>query len=226
MKQTFFIAALVTAANLGAQAQEIVGDWQGTLKVGPAELHLLLHVSKNNHGTLKATLDSLDQGANGIPISTIFLKDARLTFTSDAIHGSYEGKVNAGATSIDGTWTQGQSLPLSFTRAVKPSDIDGAWEGTLDVGQKLRLVLHLTTTRDGLGASLDSPDQGAGGMAATARRNGSSLTVELAGIGAKYQATIATDLSAMDGTFAQNGASFPLTLKRSTGAKAPEPRRP
>jgi len=221
MRQSFLTAALVAAATVGAQAQDILGDWQGTLKAGPAELHLLLHISKANDGTLQAALDSLDQGAGGIPISAIALKDSKLTFTSDAIHGSYEGKVNAGATAIEGVWTQGQTLPLSFTRAVKPSDIDGAWEGTLDAGQKLRLVLHLTTTKDGLAASMDSIDQGAAGMAATARRNGSSLTVELAGVGAKYQASIAKDLSAMEGIFTQNGASFPLTLKRAARAKTP-----
>lgn len=231
MKTTLLLAALVAAANLGAQAQDIHGDWQGSLKVGQAELHLLLHVSKTSDGTWKATLDSLDQGAMGIPISTISLQDSTLTFTSDAIHGSYEGKVNADASAMEGTWTQGQPLPLNFTRAVKPSDIDGTWEGTLDVGQKLRLVLHLTTTKDGLGATLDSPDQGAASIAATgARREGAMLTVEIATIGAKYQGTIAKDLSAIDGTFSQGGGSFPLALKRGAAAqpdaKPAEPRRP
>jgi len=81
MKTTLLLAALVAAANLGAQAQDIHGDWQGSLKVGQAELHLLLHVSKTSDGTWKATLDSLDQGAMGIPISTISLQDSTLTFT-------------------------------------------------------------------------------------------------------------------------------------------------
>jgi pimeloyl-ACP methyl ester carboxylesterase len=231
MRRTFLLAALVAAASLGAQAQDIIGDWQGSLKVGPAELHLLLHISKTGNGDWKATMDSLDQGAMGIPVSTISLKDSKLTFTSDAVHGSYEGKVNPDASAIEGTWTQGQALPLNFTRAVKPSDIDGAWEGTLNVGQKLRLVLHLTTTKDGLTATLDSPDQGAAGIAASsARREGATLTVEIANIGAKYQATIAKDFSAIDGTFSQGGGSFPLALKRAAppkpGDKPAEARRP
>ena len=228
MRHILVLAALAAAANLGAQGQDILGDWQGTLKAGQAEFHLVLHISQAPDGALKATLDSLDQGAMGIAVSTISLKDSKLTFTSDAVHGSYEGKVNANT--IEGTWTQGQPLPLNFTRAVKPSDIDGAWEGTLDVGQKLRLVLHLTTTKDGLGATLDSPDQGAAGIAASAaRREGATLTVEISSIGAKYQATVAKDLSAIDGTFSQGGASFPLALKRAAATPPdakPEPRRP
>src|SRR5271165_2317991 len=174
MRHIFLLAAVAAAATLCAQAQDILGDWQGTLKAGPAELHLLLHISKANDGTLKASMDSLDQGAMGIPITSISLKGTVLTFASEPINGSYEGKVNAGATAIEGTWTQGQPFPLTLTRAVKPSDIDGAWEGTLDVGQKLRLVVHLTTTKDGLAGTLDSPDQGAAGIPATVKREGTS----------------------------------------------------
>ena len=108
---------------------------------------------------------------------------------------------------VEGTWTQSSPMPLTWTRAVKPSDIDGAWEGVLDVGQKLRLILHLTTTKEGLAATLDSPDQGAGGMAATVKRNGSSLTVEMANIGARYEGTVAKDYSSIGGTFSQGGGS-------------------
>jgi len=229
MKTIFSLTVLAAATLLGARAQDISGDWQGTLKPAPgAELHLLLHISKANDGSLKGSLDSLDQSAMGIPISTIAFKNGALTFASDAIHGTYEGKMNADGSAVDGTWTQGTPMPLAWRRAVKPSDIDGAWEGVLDVGQKLRLVLHLTTTKDGLAATLDSPDQGAQGIGATAvKRDGSSLTVEMANIGAKYQGTIAKDYSSIEGTFSQGGGEFPLNLKRAApDTKKEEPKRP
>jgi pimeloyl-ACP methyl ester carboxylesterase len=228
MTRTLFWAAAVAATTLGAQAQDILGDWQGTLKVGAGELHLALHISAGDKGALKATMDSIDQGANGIPVTAITVKDSKLTFTIDSIHGSYEGAVDAGATTVKGTWTQGQALPLTFTRAVKSSDIDGAWQGTLDVGgTKLRTVFHLTTTKDGLAATLDSPDQGAAGLpVASARREGATLTLQMPSLGAQYHGTIAKDLSAIDGTFTQGGASLPLTLKRAADGKPPEPRRP
>jgi len=47
-------------------AQDVTGDWNGTLHANGAELRLVLHISKNPDGGLKATLDSVDQGANGI----------------------------------------------------------------------------------------------------------------------------------------------------------------
>lgn len=225
MKKLLVLSAF---AVLGASAQEVSGDWQGTLHIADGgELHLLLHIVRGQNGSLNATLDSLDQNARGIPISTIALKDSTLTFESSAIGGSFQGKLNADASAIEGTWKQGEPLPLTFARAVKPSELDGAWEGVLDVGQKLRLVLHLTTTKDGLTATLESPDQSAAGIPATAKRDGQSLTVEAAMIGAKYQGTIARDLSSIDGTFSQGGGSFPLSLKRGGAAKpASAPRRP
>ena len=229
MNKMFCLAALTAVMTLGAQAQDVIGDWQGALKIGEAQLHMVVHIAKADNGGLRATMDSPDQGAKGIPISSISLKDFKLTFTSDAIRGAYEGTVNAAGTVIEGTWTQGGgSLPLSLTRAVKPSDIDGTWQGTLDAGgAKLRLVLHLITTKDGLTGSLDSPDQGAAGLPVSAtKREGASLTVELKAIGGKFVGAIAKDLSAIEGTWTQGGGSLPLVFKRGNGAAAAPPRRP
>ncbi|MGE5324946.1 MAG: hypothetical protein ACM3SW_18915, partial [Actinomycetota bacterium] len=122
-------------------APDIAGDWQGTLNAGVAQLHVVLHISKGDNGGYKATMDSVDQGANGIPINSISVKDSQLSFASDAVHGTYEGKINADASLIEGTWSQGMPMPLSFRRAVKSSDIDGAWLGTLQAGaSKLRVL--------------------------------------------------------------------------------------
>jgi hypothetical protein len=95
------------------------------------------------------------------------------------------------------------------------------------VGQKLRIVLHLTTTKDGLAATLESPDQKAFGLAAAVKRDGSSLAAEIAIIGGKYEGTFAKDYSSIDGTFSQSGGQFPLTLKRGQpDTKKEEPDRP
>jgi pimeloyl-ACP methyl ester carboxylesterase len=225
MKILVLFTILAAATVQAADAQDITGDWQGTLKPAPgAELHLTLHISRGGGG-LKASMDSLDQGANGIPISSIALRNSKLTFASDDIQGKYEGTVKTDGSAIEGTWTQGDSLPLTWVRAVKPSDLDGAWEGVLDAGQKLPLILHLTTTKDGLGATLDSPAQGASGIAAVARREGSAFSFKIAMIGAQFEGTISKDLSAIEGTFSQSGGQFPLTLKRG-GAASPKPEPP
>jgi len=224
-RKLLMLVALVTAAS-AAHAQNIVGDWQGTLKLGPAELRLVLHIAKGDNGVFTATLDSIDQAANGIPVSSMSLKEAHLDFTVEAVRGSYKGRVNSEGTVIAGTWTQGEPLPLEFKRTAnpikaehkpaKPSDIDGHWLGTLEfTGMKLRLVFHITNTADGLTATLDSPDQNANGIPVTSvTRNGAAIKMELKQIAGGFEGKIDKDLTTMEGAWTQGRGSSPLTLKR------------
>ncbi|HEX7287947.1 MAG TPA: alpha/beta fold hydrolase [Candidatus Angelobacter sp.] len=212
------LAILPAAAQAGQKtAADIAGDWQGTLDAGVAKLHLVLHVSKAADGSYSATLDSLDQGANGIPITSISFKDSKLTFASAPIRGTYEGKVNADATLIEGTWSQGQPMALNLRRAVKPSDIDGAWLGTLEAGgAKLRLVFHITSTPAGLNATLDSLDQGALAMPASSIvREGQKVRIELKQVNGVFSGTLDKDLTTIEGTWTQ-GAPLPLVLKKAS----------
>ena len=239
MNRIFIFLALLLAASL-AQAQDIAGDWQGTLNAGGAELRLVLHLTKASDGSLKAVLDSIDQpGANGIPVKSATLKDAKLNLDVDIIHGTYEAKVAADGKTLSGTWTQNeQSFPLEFKRGTppvktehkpaKPSDIDGAWMGTLDLGTaKLRVVFHIVNTEDGLTATLDSPDQGAKGIPTTSvTREGASLKIEVKSLGGAYEGKIAADLSTIDGTFTQMGSTHPLLLRRVKDQAELELKRP
>ncbi len=230
-RMTWWIASLASVLAGGAlNAQEVTGDWLGTLSVNGVELRLVLHISKAADGSLKATVDSMDQGANGIPVGPITLADSKLNFTVPAVSGGYEGKVNAGGTAIAGTWTQGQPLPLEFRRGVaakvehkpgKPSDIDGAWQGGIDVGQNsLRMIFHIVNTEDGLMATLDVPDQGAKAVpVTTVTRDGSALKLEMKGLGGGFEGKVSPDLSTIDGTWTQVGNSLPLVLKRVKDTK-------
>lgn len=231
-------AAQVVAAACFASAQDIAGDWQGTLSANGAELRLVLHITKSDNGALKATLDSVDQNANGIPVSSISLKDSKLSLSVDAVHGSYEGKVAADGNTISGTWSQGQPLALDFKRATapvktehepaKPSDIDGTWMGSLDTGTiKLRIVLHIVNTEDGLTATLDSPDQGAKGLPVTSvTRDGAALKMEAKQLGGVFEGKIAADRSLIEGTWTQGGANLPLVLKPVKDQSELERKRP
>jgi hypothetical protein len=166
MNKLFFAFFLSLYLTIGTHAQTVEGDWQGTLKAGAVELRLVFHVMKDEKEALKATLDSIDQNALGIPVTSISVSDSILRFEIQTINGSYEGKINADRTTISGTWSQGgASFPLEFTRmtahpetkkkVLKPSDIDGDWEGTMQAGsEKLRFVLHILTYEDGMTAKV------------------------------------------------------------------------
>ncbi len=95
---------------------DLTGHWQGTLELKGMKLRLALHVAKMLDGTLSATLDSLDQGANGIPATTVRFTapDAHLEWKS--IAGTFDGKVQNDK--LAGTWQQvGKPIPLSFERS-------------------------------------------------------------------------------------------------------------
>ena len=226
MNRVFILFVLVMAATI-VRAEDIAGDWQGTLNTGMGELRLVLHITKAGDGSLAATLDSVDQGANGIPVKSATLKGSKLNLDVTAVQGTYEGTVAADGKSISGTWSQGKPLPLEFKRATAPikvehkpaapSDIDGTWMGTLDAGMsKLRVVFHITNTEDGLIATMDSPDQGAKGIpTSSVTRNGATLKIEAKGIGGVFEGKIAADLSSVDGTWTQGGGTLALVLKRA-----------
>jgi hypothetical protein len=216
----------------------IVGDWQGTLSAGGAQLRLALHIAAAKDGSLTAMLDSIDQGANGIQVTTITLKDSQLSLTVDAVHGGYEGTVNKDASEIDGTWSQGQPLELNWKRGsfaaapppkpAAPSDIDGSWLGTLDAGAvKLRLIFKIVNTADGLTAQMQSPDQAPNWISATkVKRDGSKLTIEITSIGVVYECNISADLTSIEGSFTQMGNPLPLKLKRIKDQSELQLRRP
>src|ERR1700722_7729201 len=120
MKRFLILVMFVVAAAL-AHAQDITGDWQGTLSAGGQDLRLVLHITTAPDGGLKPTLDSIDQpGTNSIPVSSITLKDSKLDLGIEMVHGTYEGKVAPDAKTITGTWTQGAPLPLEFNRSPSP----------------------------------------------------------------------------------------------------------
>lgn len=234
MKLTWMLAMLLMTVTSIAKAQDVTGDWQGTLHAGSADLHLVLHITKGDAGALKATLDSVDQAANGIPVSSISFKSPTLTLGVEAVHGSYDGTVSSDGGTITGTWTQGQALPLVFKRAAapakpaKPSDLDGTWLGTLETGTlKLRVVFHITNTANGLVSTMDSPDQGANGLpTAKTTREGTSLKIEAPSVGGVFEGKISADVNSIDGTWTQGGASLPLVLRRVKNQAELERKRP
>lgn len=114
---TKIAAGLLLSVALGC-AQGIEGTWMGTLEAGTAKLRVALHISKDANGGLTTKLDSLDQGANGIPVETTTFIDNRLHLDMPLLHATYDGTLESNG-EITGTFTQGAALPLTFTRIDK-----------------------------------------------------------------------------------------------------------
>ena len=99
-------------------AQDISGDWQGTLDLGH-KLRIILHIEKGDNGALTCKLYSIDQGPDGFKANSVTFKDSSLEAKFDLLMASYEGKVSADGNAITGTWTQRGKAQLDFRRATK-----------------------------------------------------------------------------------------------------------
>jgi fermentation-respiration switch protein FrsA (DUF1100 family) len=96
------------------------GSWGGILKISSAQLKVIFNVSKNASGNLTATLDSPDQGAYGISVNEVVVKDDSIKFVVRVINGFYEGKYISDSLMISGVWNQaGMSLPLELRKTEK-----------------------------------------------------------------------------------------------------------
>jgi non-heme chloroperoxidase len=115
--KALWMIALAALFGAVAQAQDISGDWQGTLKMGAAEIRVVMIISKGTDGGWKAREATVDQGSDGVPADSVTLQGSELKLTFDRIKGAYQGNLSADGTSIAGTWTQGSPLPLDLKRA-------------------------------------------------------------------------------------------------------------
>ena len=228
-----FPAKAQTRANhkppLSKPPATLEGNWAGSLEAGDAVLHLVLHVSKAEDGSFKATIDSLDQGVYGIEVTNLTQHGSEVRFSVSSVDALYEGKISADHSGIQGVWSQGNvGLALIFHRQVagagarKPDDAifssEGVWQGALEAnGLRLRFQLHVThDDKKQLVAALDSPDQGIGGMPAV--KVSQKLTVfhfEIPLVDGVYEGTINPTKSVISGIWTQGGITRNLKFERS-----------
>jgi pimeloyl-ACP methyl ester carboxylesterase len=102
--------------------QGFEGVWWGTLTAGAQRLRLVVRLQRDADGQLRGTIDSLDQGATGIPISAITVEGNTIRVRSDAVQGEFVGTLSEDGKQVAGVWKQGgQELPLTLTRGEPPA---------------------------------------------------------------------------------------------------------
>ncbi len=110
------IASILVFAMLSVtlSAQDISGAWKGVLSVGAMQLHIVFNVTKTYAG-YSATMDSPDQGAYGIPVTTTSFENNVLKFEAPNLGIQYEGTLDL-SQSISGNFRQsGQTFPLTLS---------------------------------------------------------------------------------------------------------------
>jgi len=96
-------------------AQEIIGSWHGSLKVQGIELRLVFNITKTADG-YQSTMDSPDQGAKGIPVSSTAFEGDKLTISMPNMGIEYKATL-VKSTELEGTFKQGgQSFPMNMSK--------------------------------------------------------------------------------------------------------------
>ncbi|MCP9768400.1 alpha/beta hydrolase [Lacihabitans sp. LS3-19] len=126
MKKLTFLLLFFSFQTVFGQAIE--GQWNGVLSVQGTQLRLVFHIKKTGE-TYVSTMDSPDQGAKDIPVtSTVFDgKKINLEVTNAGI--KYEGELD-GESKITGTFSQGNFKTamelgrekVAVKRVLKPQD--------------------------------------------------------------------------------------------------------
>jgi hypothetical protein len=225
----FCVFSLAVASVFAADAPSPAGDWHGTLKPNDTlSFRLQLNVQQGADGQLKGTLYSLDQSAEGLPVSSAKMEANRLKLELPSIQGSYDGELAADGRTVKGTWSQaGKSWPFTWESGKFPVVVDevaktaaplaGVWEGELETpGGKMRLRFTLKKDEKGqITGAADSLDQNAMGMPMSGILfKAPAFHFDLRGVGGQYDATVDEKTMVMKGTWKQGQFEAPLEWKK------------
>ncbi len=115
---TLILGLTIVPALTAADTLPIVANWEGTLDPGGRpKKRLLMHITADQDGSLRGSIDYPDENASGILITAITYKELTLHLESSQIQSSYDGTMNNDNSEIRGTWKQGGAgLTLILTR--------------------------------------------------------------------------------------------------------------
>ena len=115
-----WVVAVVVLLSAGtASAQNLAGNWQGTLEAGQRSFRLVFVVSAADGGGLRAAVYNIDQGGQAVP-ATVTVQGTAVRITAAGVAATFEGALSADGNTISGTFTQGgNGAPLTLQRATK-----------------------------------------------------------------------------------------------------------
>jgi len=106
------LAVLAFAAMGVAQAQDtkpFLGAWKGTLSVAGMDLEIGLNFKLDETQKITGTFDSISQGAFGLALTGIEIKDKTIAFMIDGVPGepTLKGTLDETGKKLSGEFAQG-----------------------------------------------------------------------------------------------------------------------
>ncbi|HEY4364403.1 MAG TPA: hypothetical protein VGN17_25785 [Bryobacteraceae bacterium] len=223
------LVVLAMAGPVFAQS-DIRGHWSGEISTPGGQLGMEVDLDKGSDGWI-GSISIPAQGASGMPLEAISFADGKGSFRLKGGPGdpTFTGALSADGKTLDGNFTQGpNSLPLKLSRTgeanvvvPKPSPAVaapflGTWEGEINFGQTLHVVLKITNGKSGGEAEMLSPDQGNARIPVSAVTTaGDQLLLLVPAVSGNFQGNMNKEGTEIDGTWTQFGMSTPLNLKKS-----------
>jgi hypothetical protein len=172
----------------------------------------------------------LGSTAVDVPLGNLTVEETVVRFTASLPeHTAFDGRLSADASSLSGTVSSAAGeAPFQLTRngeanvKVPPpssalsKEFEGTWEGTLDVGGKVRRArLKLSPAADGTAtATLISVDKGNLEIpVTTVTLKGKELHLEARAVSGTYRGTLGAS-GEIAGEWSEGPNHFPLTFKR------------
>jgi hypothetical protein len=106
----FAIFGLAAAGAVQAQdANPFLGAWKGKISIAGQELEIGLNFQLDEAKKITGTFDSISQGAFGLALSAIEIKDKTITFMLSGVPGdpTFKGTLDGTGKKLAGDFTQG-----------------------------------------------------------------------------------------------------------------------
>ena len=111
-------ARLVPPVRLAAISRQLEGKWEGLVTINSTEMSLVFSVTNHADNTATASVINVSQGGLEIPVTSITEMGSEVNVELKMIGVSFTGTLNADATELAGTFTQGERrAPLTLRRA-------------------------------------------------------------------------------------------------------------
>jgi hypothetical protein len=223
---------VLSSPTVAQTITDVVGTWHGSIETPQGRIILVLYVTKDVEGGLRAEAETPNQmPGQRIEASDLNVENGRLTFSIASSHASYDGIWDAAEQEWEGTFTQGIEMPLDLVRGLPAptpvvAGLDGKWEGALESnGAILRLALNVNSSSKGTVVTLDSPDQLAAGLPITGlTREGRVIKFDFLPGKQHFEGTLSGDDNVLEGAWSSSLTEpKPIRFERKNLASVSKP---
>ena len=229
-------------------SSEILGAWEGEMKMGKMSLRMILSIEENAaEQTIQATISYPDRGMRDLPVNALLFNDPDLLFEFDGFGGAFRGRFNEAHTAFTGSWdfnvNQGprmleemtfkrtedtglEAVNLDFDYAEGDPKLKGLWRGRIQVAPELEfgMVFRMgTDANKALKGFLDIPEQGAKDIPVTLIEfDAPDVFLGLQGLGMELKGLMAGDGQSWTATMDAFGGEKEVQFERLSSLSALE----